>query len=48
MQFLQKQKTIEDIDIVVIKILVSKKEPYDKKDSFKCFIGHNDDDFIRP
>ena len=33
---------IEDIDIS--KILVSKKEPYGKKGSFKYYIGYNDDD----
>ena len=29
-------------------ILVSKKEPYDTKNSFKYFIGYNDNDIIRP
>ena len=37
---------IDDID--VNKILVSKKEQYDKYNSFKCFIGYNDNDVIRP
>ena len=37
---------IDDID--VNKILVSKKEPYSKKHSFKHFIGYNDNDNIRP
>ena len=37
---------IEDID--VNNILVSKKEPYGKKNSFKYFIGYNDNDVIRP
>ena len=36
---------IDEID--VNKILVSKKEPYGKKSSFKHFIGYNDDDVIR-
>ena len=36
---------IDEID--VNKILVSKKEPYGKKNSFKHFIGFNDDDVIR-
>ena len=36
---------IDEID--VNKILVSKKEPYGKKSSFKHFIGFNDDDVIR-
>ena len=37
---------INDID--VNKILVSKKEKYGKYNSFKYFIGHNDNDVIRP
>ena len=37
---------IEDID--VNKILVSKKEAYGTKNSFKYFIGYNDNDVIRP
>ena len=37
---------INDIDIN--KILVSKKEKYGKYNSFKYFIGHNDNDVIRP
>ena len=37
---------IHDID--VNKILVSKKELYGTKNSFKYFIGYNDDDIIRP
>ena len=40
----QKLFKMEDIDIN--KILVSKKEPYGKN-SFKYFIGYNDDDGIR-
>ena len=35
-------------DINVNKILVSKKEPYRTKNSFKYFIGYNDNDVIRP
>ena len=38
--------TIEDID--VNNILVSKKEPYGTKNSYKYFIGYNDNDNIRP
>ena len=30
------------------KILFSKKEPYGTKNSYKYFIGHNDNDVIRP
>ena len=37
---------IDDID--VNKILVSKKEQYGKYNSFKHFIGYNDNDVIRP
>ena len=36
----------EDID--VNNILVSKKEAYSNKNSFKYFIGYNDNDIIRP
>ena len=42
----QKSNSIDDVD--VNKILVSKKEPYGTKDSFKYFIGYNDTDVIRP
>ena len=37
---------IDDIDID--KILVSKKEPYGKKDSLEYFIGYNYHDYIEP
>ena len=37
---------IDDID--VNNILVSKKEAYGNKNSFKYFIGYNDNDVIRP
>ena len=37
---------IDDID--VNNILVSKKEQYGKHNSFKYFIGYNDNDIIRP
>ena len=44
-----KSKKLFKIDgINVNKILVSKKESYGKKNSFKYFIGYNDDDVIRP
>ena len=44
-----KNKTINTIeDINVNNILVSKKEPYVTKNSFKYFIGYNDNDVIRP
>ena len=41
----KKIKSIEEID--TIKILVSKKELYGTKSSFKFFIGYNGNDFIR-
>ena len=37
---------IDDIDIN--EILVSKKESYGTKNSFRYFIGYNDNDVIRP
>ena len=44
-----KSKAINNIeDIDVNNILVSKKEPYGNKNSFKYFIGYNDNDAIRP
>ena len=42
----KKINRIDDID--VNKILVSKKEPYGTKNSFKYFNGYNDNDVIRP
>ena len=44
-----KNKKIFNIDYIdVNKILVSKKEQYGKYNSFKYFIGYNDNDVIRP
>ena len=44
-----KNKTMNNIeDINVNNILVSKKEPYGNKNSFKYFIGYSDNDIIRP
>ena len=44
-----KNKAINNIEhINVNNMLVSKKEPYDNKNSFKYFIGYNDNDIIRP
>ena len=44
-----KNKTINNIeDIDVNNILVSKKEAYGNKNSFKYFIGYSDNDIIRP
>ena len=42
----KKINNINDID--VNNILVSKEEPYGTKNSFKYFIGYNDNDIIRP
>ena len=42
----KKINNIEEID--VNNILVSKKESYGNKNSFKYFIGYNDNDNIRP
>ena len=40
-----KNKKVDKIDdIDVNNILVSKEEPYGTKNSFKCFIGYNDND----
>ena len=46
--FYNKNKKIFNIDDVdVNKILVSKKEQYGKYNSFKYFIGYNDNNVIR-
>ena len=42
------QKIFNTDDIDANKILVSKKEQYGKYNSFKYFIGYNDNDVIRP
>ena len=44
----QKQKIFNIDDIDVNKILVFKKEPYRKNNSFIYFIGYNDNDVISP
>ena len=46
--FYKNKKLFKINGIDVNKILVSKKEPYDTKYSFKYFIGYNDNDDIRP
>ena len=44
-----KNKKINKTDFInVNNILVSKKEPCGTKNSFKYFIGYNDNDIIRP
>ena len=46
--FYENKKPFEIHDIDINMILISKKEPYGKKSSFKHFIGYNDDDVISP
>ena len=46
--FYKNKKVIKTDDVDVNKILVSNEEPYGSKNSFKCFIGYNDDDAIIP
>ena len=42
------KKTFNIDGIVLNKILISKKVLYGKNNSFKYFIGYNDNDIIRP
>ena len=46
--FYKNKKLFNIHDLDVDKILVSKKESYDTKNSLKYFIGYNDDDVLRP
>ena len=46
--FYKNKKTNNIENINVDNILVSKKEPYGTKNSFKYFIGYNDNNIIRP
>ena len=46
--FYKNKKLFNIHDLDVNKILVSRKESYDTKNSLKYFIGYNDDDVIRP
>ena len=46
--FYKNKKLFSLNDIAVNKILVLKKEAYGIKNSFKYFIGYNDDDVIKP
>ena len=48
MKFYKNKKVTSIDDIDANKILVSKEEPYGTKNSFKYFIGYNDNDVIRP
>ena len=45
--FIKAKKLFSIYDIEVDKILISKKESYGKKSSFKYFLGYNDDYVIR-
>ena len=47
-EFYKNTKVNSMDDIGVNQILFSKKEPYGTKNSFKYFIGYNDNDVIRP
>ena len=46
--FYKNKKVIKIDDIDVNKKLVSEEEPYCTKNSFKYFIGYNDNNVIRP
>ena len=46
--FNKNKKIFNTSDIDINKILVSKKETYGKYNSFKYFIGYNDNDVVRP
>ena len=46
--FYKKKRIYSTDDINVNNILVSKEEPFGKKNSFKYFIVYNDNDIIRP
>ena len=46
--FYKNRKPFEIHDIDIDNVVISKKEPYGKKSSFKHFIGYNDNDVIRP
>ena len=45
--FYKNKKVTKIDDIDVNKILVSKEEPYGTKNSFKYFIGYDDNDVVR-
>ena len=48
MTFIKTKQTIKIDDTDASKTLVSKKEPYGRKNSSKYFMGYNDNDVIRP
>ena len=45
--FYKNKKIFQIDDIIANNILVSRKESYGNKNSFKYFIGYNDNDIIR-
>ena len=45
--FYKNKKVFQIDNIDANKILVSKEEPYDTQNSFKYFIGYNDNDVTR-
>ena len=47
-EFYKSKKVTNIDDINANEVLVSKEQPYGTKSSFKCFIGYNDNDAIRP
>ena len=47
-KFYKNKNVIKIDDTDVNQILVSKERPYGSKNSFKYFIGYNDDDIIAP
>ena len=46
--FYKNKKVTKIDDIDANKILISEEEPYGTKNSFKYFIGYNNNDVIRP
>ena len=46
--FYKNKKVAKIDDVDVNKMFVSKEEPYGTKNSFKYFIGYNDNGVIRP
>ena len=47
-EFYKNKKVFQIDDIDVIKILVSKREPFGTNKALKYFLGCNDNDVIRP
>ena len=47
-EFYKDNKIFQIYNIDINNVLVSKKEQYRTRNSFKSFIGYNDNDIIRP